>query len=50
MFDSLDEQMKNDDNKVSTGRERILKLVLILLVSVVVFGCLYFGVHLMQGT
>jgi hypothetical protein len=50
MFDSLDEQMKNDDNKVSTGRERALKWVLVLVVSVVVFGGLYLGVHLMQGS
>ena len=50
MFDSLDEQMKNDDNKVSTSTERLMKWVLILLVSLLVFGGLYFGVHMMQGS
>ena len=29
MFDSLDEQMKIDDNKASTSRERALKWVLV---------------------
>lgn len=50
MFDSLDEQMKADENKISTSKERALKWVLVLLVSVVVFGGLYVGVHLMQGS
>ena len=50
MFDSLDEQMKNNDNKVSTSKERALKWVLVLVVSVVLFGGLYWGVHLMQGS
>jgi hypothetical protein len=50
MFDSLDEQMKNDDKKVSSGKERALKWVLVFVISVVVFGGLYFGVHLMEGS
>jgi len=50
MFDSLDEQMKNDDNKVGTSKERAMKWVLVVLVSVVVFGGLYFGVHMLQGS
>jgi cell division protein FtsB len=50
MFDSLDEQMKMDDNKVSSSKERALKWVLVALVSLVVFGGLYFGVHMMQGS
>ncbi len=50
MFDSLDEQMKNDDAKVVSSRERALKWALVALVSLVVFGGLYVGVHLMQGS
>lgn len=50
MFDSLDEQMKNDDAKVSTSRERLMKWLLVVLVSIVVFGGLYVGVHMMQGS
>jgi hypothetical protein len=49
MFESLDEQIRNDELKALTQRERILRFTLILLVSVIVFGVLYLGVHLMDG-
>jgi preprotein translocase subunit SecE len=50
MFDSLDEQMRNDDNKVSSSRERAMKWLLVVLISVMVFGGLYYGVHMLQGS
>ena len=50
MFDSLDEQIKADEHKAVSSRERMLRWLLIALVSVIVFGGLYWGVHLMQGT
>jgi hypothetical protein len=46
MFDSLDEQIKLDEHKASSN----IRWALIVLLSVIVFGGLYFGVHLMQGT
>ncbi|HEX4592914.1 MAG TPA: hypothetical protein VH157_01500 [Bryobacteraceae bacterium] len=50
MFESLDEQIKLDAHKASSNTERLLRWALIVLLSVIVFGGLYFGVHLMQGT
>jgi hypothetical protein len=50
MFESLDEQMKIDEHKAVSNRERMVRWALIILVSLIVFGGLYLGVHLMQGT
>jgi hypothetical protein len=49
MFESLEEQIKIDEHKASSNTERMVRWALIVLVSVVVFGGLYFGVHLVQG-
>jgi hypothetical protein len=38
MFESLDEQMKVDENKASSNTERMVRWVLIVLVSIIVFG------------
>jgi hypothetical protein len=46
MFDSLDEQIKRDDDKVSTSKGRMLRYALYVLAAAVVFGGLYLGVHL----
>ena len=48
MFESLDEQIKIDEHKASSSTERMIRWALIVLVSVIVFGGLYFGVHLAQ--
>ncbi len=50
MFESLDEQIKLDEHKTVSNTERIVRWALIVLLSVIVFGGLYLGVHLMQGT
>jgi hypothetical protein len=50
MFESLDEQMKLDEHKATSNIERLIRWALIVLLSVIVFGGLYLGVHLMQGT
>jgi hypothetical protein len=49
MFDSLDEQMKKDEARETTSKERMMRWLLIAVVSVLVFGGLYYGVHLMEG-
>ena len=48
MFDSLDDQMKHDDQEQTTTQQRILKWVLIAVLSLVLFGGLYFGVRLLS--
>ena len=49
MFESLEEQIKVDAHKSSSNTERMIRWALIVLLSVIVFGGLYFGVHLAQG-
>lgn len=46
MFDSLDEQMKKDDDRISTSKGRMVRYALYALAAVVVFGGLYFGVRM----
>jgi hypothetical protein len=50
MFDSLEEQIRNDEHKAVSNKERAFRWALIVLITLVVFGGLYFGVHMMQGT
>jgi len=49
MFESLDDQIKIDEHKATTNRERTIRWALILLLSVFLFSALYFGLYLMQG-
>ena len=49
MFDSLDEQIKSDEHRMTTNSERMLRWFLVVLVSVLVFGGLYLAVHLMES-
>jgi hypothetical protein len=48
MFDSLDEQMKHDDQAETTPRQRMLKWATIGVVSVAVFSALYIGLRVMN--
>ncbi len=50
MFESLDEQIRNDELKALSNRDRILRWTLIVLVSVIVLGAVYLGVHFMEGS
>jgi hypothetical protein len=47
MFDSLDEQMKKDDDRISTARERYMKYGLYAAAALLVFGAMLYGVHMM---
>ncbi len=48
MFDSLDEQIKRDEDRVSSGKERMVRWAIVLIAAVVVFGGLILGVHYMS--
>lgn len=48
MFDSLDEQMKRDEERESTKTERMIRYAAIVVTSVLVFGGLYLGVSLVD--
>ena len=48
MFDSLDDQMRKDEDRVSSSKERMMRWALVILAAGVVFGGLIFGVHFMS--
>ena len=49
MFDSLDEQMKKDDAREVTPRDRYMRWGLTALVTLLLISGLYFGMHLIEG-
>lgn len=46
MFEVLDDQMKMDEQRASTKRERIILWAVITVLSIILFGALYFGLIL----
>jgi hypothetical protein len=48
MFDSLSDQMKRDINEQTPKTQRVIEYVLVGVVSVVIFGGLYFGIRFLQ--
>jgi hypothetical protein len=47
MFDILEEQMRKDENRVTSSKERMLRYALYVLAAGLVFGGLIFSVHLL---
>ena len=48
MFESLDDRIKHDEQEVTTTRERVIKYLVVVIISVIVFGGLVFGVRMMS--
>lgn len=48
MFDSLDEQMKHDEELETTPRERWLQRAVVVVVSLILFAGLYMGVRMLE--
>jgi hypothetical protein len=48
MFDSLDDQMRRDENRVTSSKERMMRWALYVLAAGVVFGGVIVGVHYMN--
>jgi len=48
MFDSLADRIREDEHKEVNNTERVIRWLVIAVVSVVVFGGLYYGVRVMQ--
>jgi len=46
MFEVLDDQMKIDEQRASIKRERVILWAVIALLSIILFGALYFGLIL----
>jgi hypothetical protein len=47
MFDSLDDQMRKDQDKVSSSKGRMMFWALVVIAAGIVFGGLIIGVHYM---
>jgi hypothetical protein len=48
MFDSLDEQMKQDSAKETTKGEQAIKWVVVAALSVLLFSGLYYAVRILE--
>jgi len=48
MFDSLDEQMRHDEQEATSKKERMMKWALVAVTSIILFGGLYFGIRLLE--
>ena len=48
MFESLDDQMRKDDDRVTSGKQRMMRWAIVAVAAVVVFGGLILGVHFMS--
>ena len=48
MFDSLDEKIKHDDAVETSRGERIAKGVAVAVLSILLFGGLYFAVRMLE--
>ena len=46
MFESLSDQIRADDLKEVSTRERVIRYIVIGVLSVVLFGALYFAVRM----
>jgi hypothetical protein len=48
MFESLDDQIKHDVQEQSTSQQRMLKWLIVAVVSILFFGGLDFGLRYIQ--
>lgn len=48
MFDSLDDQMKHDDQLQTTAKERVMRWVIGVALCALVLAGFYFGVRMLQ--
>jgi Ni,Fe-hydrogenase I cytochrome b subunit len=49
MFDSLADRIRQDEHNEVTTNERLVRWVAMLIISVLVFGGLYFGIRMLEG-
>jgi hypothetical protein len=48
MFDSLTDRIREDEHKEVKQSERIIRWVVVAVLSIVVFGGLYLGIRLLE--
>jgi Ni,Fe-hydrogenase I cytochrome b subunit len=49
MFDSLADRIRQDEHNEISNNERMVRWLAMLVVSVLVFGGLYFGIRMLEG-
>jgi len=49
MFESLADRIREDDHKEVNNTERVIRWVVVAVVSVLLFSGLYFGVRMLEG-
>ena len=49
MFDSLADRIRHDEHEAVNNTERVVRYLLIAVVSVILFGGLYFGIRMLEG-
>lgn len=49
MFETLEDQIKIDEEKTTTKKERVIRGAFITVLSVILFGALYIGIHMLEG-
>ena len=47
MFETLDERIKHDEKEETSSKERLIKWVIVGVVTLAVCGGLYLGVHML---
>ncbi len=50
MFDSLADRMREDEHQAVTNSERYIRWAAVVVLSIVLFGGLYFGVRFASGS
>jgi hypothetical protein len=48
MFDSLADRIREDEHREVNSTERVIRWVLISVVSILLFGGLYYGVRMLE--
>lgn len=48
MFDSLGDRIREDDHKEVSRTERVIRWAAILVLSILLFGGLFFGVRMLE--
>jgi len=48
MFNSIDDEIKRDEEAASTPRERYVRALAVLLLAIVMFGGLYAGIRFLE--
>jgi hypothetical protein len=49
MFDSLADRIKEDEHSTVNNTERMVRWIVVALVTILLFGGLYYGVRMLEG-